>query len=131
MSADDIFENPFDDQLTKYRWVLFWCTIIFLVFLVAVQIYFDVPTMDASAYLGDIYIIYLVAMSVTAIALILMCFVAGAYTQLWLFKKATDKQLDQLRTLQLAEENPDFKTHLTEALTSVQKKKDNSKEESG
>jgi len=121
--SNEKYSNPFSEQLDRYKWVTFWLFIIFVVFLAMVQIYFDLPTIDPAEYLGDYYLVYMIALSILVASLIGFCFMAGYTTHLYIFKKNTDAQLEQLNTVIQSELDPDFKQKLLEGINDIKTEK--------
>ena len=114
--------NPFEKSLDRYKMITFWCLIIFLAFLALVQVYFRVPSIDSSVYLGDLYLLYILSVTILVLSLLGTCFMAGFTARELLLKKTTDIQLKQLDAVIQAEENPEFKNSLVEGIKNFQTK---------
>lgn len=125
MNQQMIYENPFQKGLSKLRWVTFWCLISAIVFFAAVDVWFAIPEYQNTAdILGDLYLLYMVVLTLAAMSFMGLFFFAGMMTQVWLLKKAVDKQLDQLAIILKSQEDPEFKVLLEEKLKNAQKPED-------
>lgn len=92
----DMLANPFNDQLDKYKWITFWLLISMIVGFVAIEVLFVVPRSDPAEALGELYLIYMVVLSIAAISFMAFFFMLGITVQVWMMKKATDMSLRTL-----------------------------------
>ena len=88
--------NPFDNQLSQYKWYAFWLLIAMIVGFVAIEVLFVVPSTDPAEYLGELYLIYMVVLSIAGISFMAFFFMLGMTVQVWIMKKATDVSLRTL-----------------------------------
>jgi len=92
----DMLANPFDGQLDRYKWMTFWLLIAMIVGFVAIEVLFVVPSADPAEYLGELYFIYMVVLSIAAISFMAFFFMLGITVHVWMMKKATDMSLRTL-----------------------------------
>jgi len=92
----EMLANPFNDQLDKYKWITFWLLISMIVGFVAIEVLFVVPRSDPAEALGELYLIYMVVLSIAGISFMAFFFMLGMTVQVWIMKKATDVSLRTL-----------------------------------
>jgi len=91
-----LISNPFDGQLSQYKWLCFWLLIAMIVGFAGIEVLFEIPSTEPADYLGELYLIYMVILSIAAISFMAFFFMLGMTVHVWMMKKATDVSLQTL-----------------------------------
>jgi len=89
-------ENPLSSQLDRYKKIVAYLALLFMVIWFYMTTYYNLPELDYASLLGNSYLPYVITSTLLLSSFIGLWIFFGMFLQTWLNKKAVDTQLHKL-----------------------------------